>query len=93
MVDLVACLFKYLNTKKIKPEELFTDAYVEELYESEHVHTDTKRLRKILYDKYENAYLHKVTETQFQHLTMTQCNDLLKLLQKSEGLFDGTLGT
>ena len=32
-------------------------------------------------------------ETQCQHLTMTQCNKLLKLLQKSEELFDGTLGT
>ena len=32
-------------------------------------------------------------EAQCQHLTMTQCNDLLKLLQKSEELFDGTLGT
>ena len=28
-----------------------------------------------------------------QHLTMTQHNDLLKLLQKHEELFDGTLGT
>ena len=32
-------------------------------------------------------------ETQCQHLTMTQHNDLLKLLQKLEELFDGTLGT
>ena len=32
-------------------------------------------------------------ENQCQHLTMTQRNELLKLLQKSEELFDGTLGT
>ena len=32
-------------------------------------------------------------ETQCQHLTETQCNKLLKLLQKNEDLFDGTLGT
>ena len=32
-------------------------------------------------------------ETQCQHLTMTQRNDLLKLLQTFEELFDGTLGT
>ena len=32
-------------------------------------------------------------ETQCQHLTMTQCNELLKLLQKVEELFYGTLGT
>ena len=32
-------------------------------------------------------------ETQCQHLPMTQRNELLKLLQKSEELFDGTIGT
>ena len=32
-------------------------------------------------------------ETQCQHLTMTQHNELLKLLQKFEQLFDGALGT
>ena len=32
-------------------------------------------------------------ENQCQHLTMTQCNELLKLLHKFEELFDGTLGT
>ena len=42
MVDLVAYLFKDLNTGKIKPEESFTDAYVEEVYESEHIRNATK---------------------------------------------------
>ena len=51
MVDLGAYVLKYLNTSKIKPEELFTDAYVGELYESEYVHNVTKRLRVILYAK------------------------------------------
>ena len=32
-------------------------------------------------------------ENQCQHLTMTQCNELLKLLHKFEELFDETLGT
>ena len=32
-------------------------------------------------------------ETQCQNLTMTQRNNLLKLLHKLEELFDGTLGT
>ena len=50
-------------------------------------------MRVILDDKYEKADLHKVTETQCQHLTMTQRNDLLELLQKLEELFNGTLGT
>ena len=31
-------------------------------------------------------------ENQCQHLTVTQRNELLKLLQKFEELFDGTLG-
>ena len=31
-------------------------------------------------------------ENQFQHLNMMQRNELLKLLQKFEELFDGTLG-
>ena len=32
-------------------------------------------------------------ETQCQHLIEKKCNELLKLLQKIEELFDGTLGT
>ena len=32
-------------------------------------------------------------ETQCQHLTMTQREELIKLMQKFEGLFDGALGT
>ena len=32
-------------------------------------------------------------ENQCQHLTMTQRNEFLKLLQKIEDLFYGTLGT
>ena len=32
-------------------------------------------------------------ENQCQHLTMTQRNDLLKLLYEFAGLFGGTLGT
>ena len=42
--------------------------------------------------KDEKSYLHKVMETQCQHLTVTQRNELLKLLHKSEELFGGTLG-
>ena len=50
-------------------------------------------MRVILDAKYEKADFHKVVETQCKHLTMTQCNDLLKLLQNFEELFYGTLGT
>ena len=62
MVDLGTYIFKDLNTDKITPEELFTNAYVKEVYESEHVRLATKQLRVILYAKYENVDLHKVTE-------------------------------
>ena len=58
MVDLGAYVFKDLNTEEIKPEELFTDARVEEVYEPEHVCTATKRLRVILDAKYEKEDLH-----------------------------------
>ena len=47
----------------------------------------------ILDAKYEKADLHKVMETKCQKETMTQRNELLKLIQKSERFFDGRLGT
>ena len=69
MVDLGAYILKDLNTGKVKPEESFTDAYVEEVYRQKNIRTATKRLRVILDD--EKEYLHKVMETQCQHLTKT----------------------
>ena len=84
MVDLGTYIFKGLNTREITPEEYFTNAYVEEVYELEHVRTATKRLHVILYAKYEKADLYKVMENQCKHLTMTQNNEVLKLLQKIE---------
>ena len=50
-------------------------------------------MRVILDAKYKKTDLHKVMVTQCQHLTKTQRNDLLKLLQNFKELFDGTLGT
>ena len=50
-------------------------------------------LSVIIYDKYEKADFHKVLETQCKHLTMTQSTELLKLLQISEVLFNGKIGT
>ena len=41
------CEFKYLNTGKITPEELFTNTYVEEIHESEKVRTSTKKIHVI----------------------------------------------
>ena len=48
------------------------------------MHTATKGLCVILDAKYEKSHLHKVMETQCQHLTMTQRNKFLKLLQNFE---------
>ena len=49
---------------------------------------------RILSDaKYEKADLHKVVETQYKHLTITQHNELLQLLQKIEVFFNRTLST
>ena len=80
MVDLGTYIFKYLNTEKIKPEESFTNAYIEEVYESGHIRTATKKVYVILYAKYEKSHLHKVMETQCQHLTVKKRNELLKFL-------------
>ena len=52
-----------------------------------------RTVRVILDAKYEMANLHKVMENQCKHLTGAQRNELLKLLQRLEELFDGTLGT
>ena len=60
MVDLGMHKFKYLNTGKLTPEESFVNAYTEENYEQEQIHHANKRLRVILYAKYEKANLHKV---------------------------------
>ena len=52
MVDMGTYEFKDLNTGNIKPEELFMNAYIEEVCKSEHVRTSTKQLRGILDAKY-----------------------------------------
>ena len=52
MVYLGAYTFKFTNTGKIALESQFTDAYFEEVYESEHVCSATEPLRLILYAKY-----------------------------------------
>ena len=53
----------------------------------------TKRLIEILDAKYEKANLRAITEEDcLNHLSATEKNKLLKLLQEFEELFDGTLG-
>ena len=84
MVDMGTYKFKYLDIGDITPAELFTYDYAEEIHEFEQVHTSTKQLHTISNAKYEKEDLNKVTENQFQHLTEVQCNELLKLLQKTK---------
>ena len=52
MVDLGSYEFKYFITGKVTPEELFTNAYTEEIHESQQVRISTKKLRVLLDDKY-----------------------------------------
>ena len=51
MFYLGTYIFKDLNKGNITPES-FSNAYVEELYYSEQVRTDTKQLHVILDSKY-----------------------------------------
>ena len=43
---LSTCEFKYLDTGEITPEELFMNAYTEEVHKSEQVRTSNELLRK-----------------------------------------------
>ena len=69
MVDLGRYKIEDLNSRKITPQESFTDVYVYEVHKSEQILTSTKILHKMLDTKYENAYLNKVTNNQCQYLT------------------------
>ena len=44
MVDMDTHEFNILNTGKIKPEKLSTNAHVEEIHETEQVHVSAKLL-------------------------------------------------
>ena len=54
--------------------------------------TDAERIQNIIESKYCPADLQKIVE-ECKHLSTTEQGQLLKLLQKFEDLFDGTLGT
>ena len=53
MVDLGTYQFKNLELVEITHEEYFTNAYIEEVFESENMCTSTKLLCIILDAKYE----------------------------------------
>ena len=44
MNDMGMYAFKYINTGKITPEEIFMNAYAKEIYESEQVRTSTLKI-------------------------------------------------
>jgi len=54
--------------------------------------TDAERIQGIIESKYTPADLDKIVQ-ECTHLTKTEQRQLLKLLQKYEDLFDGSLGT
>ena len=93
MVDLGMYEFIYFETGKITPEELFMNAYSDEVYKLDQVRTSNKWLLVTLDARYQNAYFNKVMENQCQHLIETQYNEFLKLLQTFEEFLDVTLGT
>jgi hypothetical protein len=62
-----------------------------EIYEPEHVHAAIKRQTRILDAKYEAADLREIVES-ISTINDTEKGELLRLLQKYEELFDGTLG-
>ena len=81
MIDLGEYEFNILNIGQINPEESFINSNAGEIHESEQVSTSTKILRVILDAKYKREDLNKGTKNQFQHLTETQHNQLLKLFK------------
>ena len=80
------------HAKKMKYSAHEMNIIVQEMQEPASTREATNRvLKKILDAKYEKANLVNVVKKAI-HLTGIQQNKLLKLLQKYEDLFDGTLG-
>ena len=75
----VSLKYKYI---KVNPEESFTDAYVEEIFDSEIIHTSTKQLCKTLDAKHKKSGLNRNMKEQCQHLTEDKQKDLLNLFFK-----------
>ena len=84
MVDMGTHKVKILNTGNITTKEYLTNYYAENINKPKKDHNSTIILCAIVVAKYKKAYLNNLTENQFQHLTETQHNEFLKLLQKSK---------
>ena len=79
MVDVSTYYFKPLTDNKVKPEELFINAYVKKCLESEGTIISARRIRRILDTKYENDDLNKVMNEQCQHLIPNKQEILLHI--------------
>ena len=93
MLDVSTYEFKLLTEKKVKPEESFINAYVDECLDSEGTISSTRRIHIILDAKYKKADLKQVMDKKCQHLIPNEREILLHLLRKFKSLFYGTLGT
>ena len=82
IVDVSTYDFKTLTDNKVKPEESFINAYVNECLESEGKMSSTRIIFRILVTKYEKADLNKVMDEQCQHLSPNEQWILLHILEK-----------
>ena len=69
MVDVIAYDFKSLIANKVKPEESFINAYIDECLESVSTFNSTRIICRILDVKYKKADLNKVVDEQCQYLS------------------------
>ena len=81
----------------MQPSQRLKEDWVEELeqeilFAHDPETTDAERIQGIIDSKYCAADLQKIVD-ECTHLTQSERDELLKLLQKFEHLFDGTLGT
>ena len=60
--------FTNLTAKTVKPEEYFINAYVNECFKSKSEISATRRMHRILDDRYKNVDLNKVITKQCQYL-------------------------
>ena len=85
MVDVRNYDFKYIIDKTVKPEEYFVKSYVDKCLEYNNRIKSTRRMRIILYAKYEKADLNEVMTKKCQkHLTATKRHRLLLILKNSK---------
>ena len=91
MVDISNYNFKPLTDKMVKLEYSFINVYVKECLKSEGTISPTRRMSRILGDKYKSSELNKVMEEHCQHLYTKYQERPLKLLRKLGSFFDGTL--